>query len=199
MPAVKVTTNTGTVSIGYDDLGRLEMDFGLSPPDVPGVLLSNIISMPYGVDNSNAYRTEWVQLITNASTTETISNSVDDITNYGLQTIGVVLDTQYPVLANSNRVWDSPTEYLNATNQIAATWSQQSEMWLMFTPNIYANWVPLWITTWSCTGTARGFGMNASNWTLTGTNISVLSSAEARTTYPIWTNNVKMFDTNQPP
>jgi len=200
-PSVTVTYNIGTVRIGSNANGNPYIYFG---DPAPGVQFSNTISVPSGFAG---YDTEWIQLIANWTTTETISNSVNSVTNYGAQTIGVVLDTQYPYddYANQNPIPDAPAEPLGCANQIAGSDSQSSQMWLMFAPSgslnpsLSINWVPLWITTWSCTATANGFGPNPSNWTMSDTNISVTGNHDSGTTYPIWTNNVKNFDTNKPP
>jgi hypothetical protein len=51
----------------------------------------------------------------------------------------------------------------------------------------------MWSTCWDCSGMAIGFGTNALNWSLTGTNISVLSNGDSGSTYPVWTNNATNF------
>jgi hypothetical protein len=195
---INVSYSIGNVSIG-NDLDEFDMNFGIPEPDgIPGIGFSNSLTMPPEFTNYyGIYYTEWVQLLTSWKCTMTISNGVGNISNYINQTVGTCLDDNYPYQYDTSYTSDSPSVPLDYSNQIAGTDSQYSQMWLMF-KQIGGNWVPLWIVSWNCAGTATGFGSDSSKWSLSGTNISVSSSAPAGTTYPVWTNNAKNYNTNFP-
>jgi hypothetical protein len=207
-PAVAMTTNTGSVIITNEDDSTLWMDFGIDILGQTGIFISNTLVMPPEFTNSaltNAqYDIEWVQLIVPPySSIMTVSNSPTNVLAYTNQTLQTVLDTRYPCddPQLTNAIIDSPGLELFAANQIASAMTQNSEMWLMFRPRPigWGDWVPLWIVSWNCTGTANGFGTNTTNWSLSGTNISISSSCDSGTRYPIWTNNVTNIDINNPP
>jgi hypothetical protein len=201
-PNVTNAYTTGSVSMGYADT-NFNLDFGTAGQGDVGILFSNTITIPPGFTNTlGAFSTRWVQLIPSHSANIVISNSVGHVTNYVHQSVVTCLDTTYPYNdpneTQKNPIDDSPFIALGYVNQVSASDTQNSQMWLMFQPGGSTNWVPLWITTWNCTGTAAGFGPNPSNWSLTGTNISVLSNADSDTRYPIWTNNIRNIPWDPP-
>jgi len=180
------------VDIGYEPLGDLALRFGNPTNEaMRGILFSNTITMPNGLSTGSS---EWVQLIIPPSpASETISNSPTDVITHFNESVGMCLDKSYPYPNDSSTTAsDSPALTLSDSNEIGASNSQTAEMWLMFQPDFSANWVPLWIVTWTCNGAASGLG---TSWSTTGTNniISVSQSTDSGTTYPIWTNNAENF------
>lgn len=198
-PTISVNALTGTVVLGHNSYGSC-LCFGVvNPPTDVGILFTNSLTMPAGTNYNNGhtnYSTRWIQLITSNPATITTSNSVNDVVVHSCQTVGTVLDTRYPYPPTTlTSADDSPSIALWAPNEIAASDKQDSKMWLMFKPD-NGNWVPLWITTWNCTGAAVGFG---NKWSLSGPcNISVLSSIDSGATYPVWANNSASFQYDPP-
>jgi hypothetical protein len=198
-PTNSVFCQTGNVTIGSGP----KIYFGFPIPTQVGINFSNSILMPvnsassyYNNGNTN-YSTKWVQLITYNPSTITISNSASNVIVHSCQTVGTVLDTEYPYQNDTaTTASDSPSITLSLTNEIAASDYQNSEMWLMFQP-ANGNLVPLWKVTWNCTGAATGFGGNVANWSFSGTpSISVSASADSGVIYPVWTNNASVFPWN---
>ena len=199
-PTISVHGKTGVVVIGHNTYGPC-LCFGVpSPASAVGIYFTNCLTMPAGNTYNNGdtnYSTEWIQLITSNPATITISNSAGDVVIYSCQTVGTDLDKHCPYSA-ATTTDDSPFIGLFWPNEIAASDTQNSMMWLMFKPN-NGNWVPLWIVTWECTGAATGFGNTEEDWSKSGdSSISVLTSADSGATYPVWSNNATNFVFNIP-
>jgi hypothetical protein len=199
-PNISASGKPGQVVFGHDKYNRTFICFGVTePPSSVGMLFTNWLTMPPGTNYNKGktnYSTEWIQLITSNPATITISNDVNDVVVHSCQTVGTVLDQQCPYLSTTSAsADDSPDIALWLNNEIAASDSQTSMMWLMFKPD-NGNWVPLWIVTWNCTGAATGFG---NNWSFSGIpSISVLTNADSGATYPMWSNNATNFLYNPP-
>jgi hypothetical protein len=103
----------------------------------------------------------------------------------------VVLDTKYPYGFSSGLPYpdtaDSPAIATDGANEIAASATQYSQMWLMFQPT-NGGWVPLRTVSWYFSGSATNSG---TNWTLFppawSTNPPDSNAAGA---FPIWDGNI---------
>jgi len=194
-PVPSIVTNMGTVTMTTDVRTDLWLNFGI-PNNAAGATFS--FTMPAGFSN---YSTEWVQVITSLDHIIEITNIGDGVTPHTRQTVGTVLDKQYPATA-FNTFSDSPQIPLYYTHIIGAFITNAFKATIMFQPTLNptpTNWVPIWTITWRCTAVATGFGENPSDWSLTGTNISVLQSADSGTNYPSWSNNSRNFQQYDPP
>ncbi|HTR43386.1 MAG TPA: hypothetical protein VMH87_17375, partial [Pseudomonadales bacterium] len=191
-PMAKITDQTSAVRMGYDEndisYGVYFGTFG-SPP---GILFSNVITLPQGNYNygNTSYTSQWVQVIIPVYT-GTITISSTNVYTVLLATTNVVLDTQYPYGFNANYPFpdtdDSPGVQTASPNEIAASFSQKSEMWLMFQP-ANGQWVPLRKVSWNAAGAATNAG---AGWILTGSSWSTNPpDADTGTAFPTWTNNI---------
>jgi hypothetical protein len=203
-PTISISNSIGSVNIGTEHWGDLRMQFGLDSFQTNTVGITFIPS-PLSFTNplvmfpqtNLTWTRRWVQIITSNFETITISQTIP-LANlvYTNQTVGTVLDTQFPypifLPTYNNGTCDSPDIGLYLNKQVAAYDTQTSIMYFLFQPtNGFP--VPMWSTCWDCSGMAIGFGTNALNWSLTGTNISVLSNGDSGSTYPVWTNNATNF------
>jgi hypothetical protein len=224
-PTFSVSTTKGSVAVGTNGGGALNMLFGNANPGPVGISLSwTMVSFPL---NNSSVKLGWCQLITsNLDIITTISNIVtnivkitNNVTNivnvtncvtnvipHTNETVGTVLDGIFPYPCYPDgHADDSPSIALFVNNETGAFDTLSATMWLMIQPTtnngvpVSGNWVPANTTAWSCAGTAAGFGTNASNWSLSRTNISVLTNGDSGITYPIWTNNATNFIQYHPP
>ena len=158
------------------------------------------IAHRHGLTPFSNYNIEFVQIITALQATITTSNSAGGVVPHLLQTNGMVLDRYYPMRpVNVNPVSDSPSLPLQVPAEIAGFFSMTAQTTALFQP-LDANsrpysltnddWVPIYTITWNCTGTATGYGLSATNWVLSGTNIWISSYGDSGTNSPSWTNNI---------
>jgi hypothetical protein len=198
---INVAFNIGSVSVGIGENGRLRMRFGMGRDRATaGIWFSNSLTMPGGFSN---YNIEFVQIITGlqATITTTNTNSAGGVIPHFRQTNGPVLDMYYPSFpVNMNPVSDSPSLPLQIPTEIGGFFSMTAQTTALFQPldadskrysKMTDDWVPIYTITWNCTGTATGYGLSATNWVLSGTNIWVSSYGDSGTNSPSWTNNIK--------
>ncbi|MGA2179716.1 MAG: hypothetical protein ABSH15_09065 [Verrucomicrobiota bacterium] len=191
-PTAKVMTQTSSVELGYN-INRtfFGVCFGTNG-GAPGILFSNTVIMPlgnYNYGNAN-YILEWVQVVT-PTYLATVKFQGTNIITYTKMATNVVLDTTYPYGFDPSFPYpdtdDSPCIATDLPQEIAASVTQNSEMWLMFQP-ANGQSVPLRTVSWNCSGAATNSG---AGWVLTSRSWSTNpSDADAGTTYPVWTNNI---------
>lgn len=188
-PTAKIEATTSSVRIGLDISGDVfRMYFGeyrgTNVDAIPGIQLSNNITMPTGINynygNTN-YSVNWVQLVTAHSASLTLYG-----TNHTLQTSGVVLDTQYPASDVADSMDDSPGISLEEEGETAASYTSNFKTWVMFKPD-GGGWVPLRTVNWSLDCAAS---LSGTNWVLSKANWSTNPpDADSGTTFPVWTDN----------
>jgi hypothetical protein len=196
-PVPSVVTSTGSVTMTTNFADDLFINFGIRT-NVAASGATFSFTMPAGFSN---YSIECVQVITSLNHVIETTNVGEGVTPHTRQTVGTVLDTKYPTSGSTNTFSDSPQIPLYYWHIIGASITNEFKTSVLFQPTLDptpTNWVPIWTITWRCTAVATGFGENPSDWSLTGTNISVSQSADSGTNYPSWTNNSKNFQYNPP-
>ena len=189
-PMASITTQTGIVQPGINEQ---RSDYGVyfgTYGNSPGIVFTPTVILPsgdYNYGNTN-YEIQWVQVIIPAYS-GTLKFGGSNTVTWTKTTTSVVLDTTFPYgFTPFPYTDDSPgvaADY--ATNEIAASFSQKAEMWLMFQP-ANGQMVPLREVDWNCSGSITN---NGSSWELISASWSTNPpDADTGTSYPTWTNNI---------